>query len=565
MSNMSDPRRIVICCDGTWQSSVTWRENIPSNVTKLCRVIARDGTDPTDRNKVWQQIVYYDSGIGTGSLSWWEKVRQGGVGDGLTENVIEAYNFIVNNYKAGDEIFCFGFSRGAYTARAVAGLVSDFGVIKPQHMQLFPELYRAYKSPNCGDPLVNGQRTTFKMQDCQVWQSFVNQNMVQTNGNSEDSRLEVPNSNKVKIVGVWDTVGSLGVPDLKWKNNSNFREKYAFHNVKLSTNIEHAFHALALDERRKAFGPTLWYIPHKDIKEIKDEHKLPELKQVWFPGVHINIGGGSDDGLNSMKGDLEAMANISFAWMLQCISSYLTIDVQAYEKYMDYYFNWTKKIKYECTHHTTTVTEKAWSWVPYIPVINPGEDELKAPKQDKKHEHLDLERGWGLGPFVDSCNGLLYGYVGGVSRTPGECTIEKVQDDGKLKTTPITDLGVTHEYIHPVANYRQVWRENIKEPSTAPPKQLENFRRELSKGRYWWTKKTDGKVSLPEWMILGNGGYNFEREYYKRALAARLEDKDKELKKEGKSWSESDFLGKLDDDVNFKLVTEHKGCAFHYP
>jgi len=221
---MSHSRRLVVCCDGTWQSSVTWRENIPSNVTKLCRVIARDGVDEDDKSKLIQQIVYYDSGIGTGSLSSFEKSRQGGLGDGLTENVIEAYNFIVNNYEAGDEIFCFGFSRGAYTARAVAGLVTDIGVIKPQHMQDFPEIYLAYK--------LHGST---KVRETTAWQDIFKRNLDKTEGNEEEARLDFPNSNKVKVVGVWDTVGALGVPDGRWKDNSGWRKQYAFHNVKLGT------------------------------------------------------------------------------------------------------------------------------------------------------------------------------------------------------------------------------------------------------------------------------------------------------------------------------------------
>ena len=103
-------RRLVICCDGTWQSSVSSKNNIPSNVTRLCRLIARVGADKDDPSKKFHQIVYYDSGIGTGNLSASEARRQGGTGAGLAENVIEAYNFIVQNYEPGDEIFCFGYA-----------------------------------------------------------------------------------------------------------------------------------------------------------------------------------------------------------------------------------------------------------------------------------------------------------------------------------------------------------------------------------------------------------------------------------------------------------------------
>lgn len=126
------PKRIVICCDGTWQSSVTNVTNVPSNVTQIARYLLKAGKGKGDQ--VWQQVVYYDAGIGTG-VSALEADIQGGTGTGFVGNVIEAYNFIVLNYNPGDQVFCVGFSRGAYTARAVAGLVTDIGIIKPRDMQ----------------------------------------------------------------------------------------------------------------------------------------------------------------------------------------------------------------------------------------------------------------------------------------------------------------------------------------------------------------------------------------------------------------------------------------------
>lgn len=238
-------RRLVICCDGTWQSSASFKDNVPSNVTKLCRVISRIGTDGHDPKKKWHQIVYYDGGVGTGNLSASEQRRQGGTGAGLAENVIEAYNFIVLNYEPGDEIFCFGFSRGAYTARAVAGLVTDIGVLKPIHMQVFPEIYRAYMTNDEGLPF----------RETQAWQDFIKgkltmrgQELSRTSGgiqgiqeraqsweiNPHHNLIASEESRKVKVVGVWDTVGSLGVPDVAWFDNEKYRTKYGFHNVKLN-------------------------------------------------------------------------------------------------------------------------------------------------------------------------------------------------------------------------------------------------------------------------------------------------------------------------------------------
>lgn len=311
-SSVAWGRRLVICCDGTWQSSVTAKDNVPSNVTKLCRLIARVGIDKDDSSKSYHQIVYYDSGIGTGDISAFDANRQGGTGAGLSENVIEAYNFIVQNYEPGDEIFCFGFSRGAYTARAVAGLVGDIGVIKPISMQFFPELYRLY--------MTNDEQMDFRK--TKAWEYYTKGKLSAVGEKMKREGLDpykIPphdlqkiaevweirphgdiateESRKVKVVGVWDTVGSLGIPDVIGLNMAWNRKQYGFHNVKLTececefdsysqkkscsylTDVEHAYQALALDERRKAFRPTLWYIPQDLVDD--PTRPTPELKQVW--------------------------------------------------------------------------------------------------------------------------------------------------------------------------------------------------------------------------------------------------------------------------------------------
>ena len=233
------PKRIVICCDGTWQSSVSGLKNIPSNVTRLARSIARSGKDKD--GKVWQQIVYYDAGIGTGDLGQAEANRQGGTGIGFVGNVIEAYNFIVLNYNLGDEIFCFGFSRGAYTARAVAGLVTDIGIVCPQDLQDFPDLYALYQKNPDG----------LHFRKSQAYLEWVNgvHSKKQANGGSgipsewdSPPHHDAPESSRfVKVVGVFDTVGSLGIPDLPWTRfNLKFLEKAVgisepgFHNIHLS-------------------------------------------------------------------------------------------------------------------------------------------------------------------------------------------------------------------------------------------------------------------------------------------------------------------------------------------
>lgn len=256
MADQAWARRLVICCDGTWQSSVSSKDNVPSNVTKLCRLIARIGEDKNNSSKKFHQIVYYDSGIGTGNLSTSEAKRQGGTGAGLAENVIEAYNFIVQNYVPGDEIFCFGFSRGAYTARAVAGLVTDIGVIKPTDMQFFPDLYRLYMGNDegvefrkteawswftKGKPSKKGKEMMSKGHDITKIKPDEYQELAEMWEIRPHGEFAHPDSRKVKVVGVFDTVGSLGIPDMVGLDLAWGRTKYGFHNVKLNERTSHPF------------------------------------------------------------------------------------------------------------------------------------------------------------------------------------------------------------------------------------------------------------------------------------------------------------------------------------
>ncbi|KAF9699351.1 hypothetical protein EKO04_002472 [Ascochyta lentis] len=515
-------RRLIVCCDGTWQSSVTDKENVPSNVTKLCRVLDRFGTDRKNPGKKWHQIVYYDSGIGTGNLSGTESTRQGGTGAGLAENVIEAYNFIVLNYEEGDEICCFGFSRGAYTARAVAGLVTDIGVIQPLEMQFFPQVYRAYMNNHDG-------RTRFK--DSDPWKKLVGE-LPSEKGQPIIKFKPNDESREIKVIGVWDTVGSLGVPDIGPFNNGGLRAKFGFHNVKLSGHVKHAYHALALDERRAAFRPTLWYIDPKSVPK-------PELKQVWFPGVHINCGGGSDDGFSKMEGDMENISVATFTWMLQCIAPHLDIKQQAFDDYMNQYTSWLTNVRYRCTYqHPQTEDWSTWlkKKLPDVPLITLGTptDPLTPPKRAEKHEHTTFDFGWGVGPILDSFN-KLYLANGTYPRQPGHemmevngawIPIKGIKGD---EEHPLTGYE-TNEFIHPLVHYRRSVRlargdaewDEWTYHGTAHP--LAKWKREHKRGdeRFWWHKVVEDDPAeprwLPEWVILPHGTQrNFERSWYETA------------------------------------------------
>jgi uncharacterized protein (DUF2235 family) len=573
-------RRLVVCSDGTWQSSVSGKENVPSNVTKLCRLIARMGTDQHDSTRKFHQLVYYDSGVGTGDLSKSEARRQGGTGAGLAENVIEAYNFIVLNYEPGDEIFCFGFSRGAYTARAVAGLVSDIGVIKPIHMQFFPDLYRTYMANDEGMEFretkgwnwftegklsKKGEEWTKKgiPYDPRNLQQLAEWWEIRPHGELAVS----PDSRKVKVVGVFDTVGSLGIPDMLGISLASQRTKYGFHNVKLTEHIEHAYQALALDERRRAFRPTLWYIPDEVVKD--PTKPTPELKQVWFPGVHTNCGGGSNETLSGMKGDNESKKSLlsqsskpefnssidistaTLVWMLQCISPLLAIDQVAFNNQIDQYQRWLYRIRFACTYHHPNMWDGVKGFLPIIPLLNPAPSGLEAPKRDPPHPHPEFDFSWGTGPLVDSFGGI-YLLNGSHPRRPGHEDVEVYDEkEDAYEWKSLRKLGRTNEYIHPIVFHRSIVHGWDKHSPLRKGWKREHRHGEDGKARFWWyMKKEDETIALPEWAILRDVPErpNFERAWYKKCeKTKRTLEKLDAMEGDGAN----DFLEILDRDIDF--------------
>ncbi|MEA2572477.1 MAG: hypothetical protein QOI24_4478 [Acidobacteriota bacterium] len=257
-------KKLVICCDGTWATAdqvTTKGEPCVTNVVKIAvRTAKEDGDVP--------QVIYYDQGVGTGDVL--DKVVGGVAGEGLFENINDAYRFLIANYQPGDELYVFGFSRGAYTARSMVGMVRKCGILRREHAGRYHEAAELYRnadvSPN-DDPAKK-----FRAE------------------HSFSDRTEV------KFLGMWDTVGSLGVP--VWGFGSLAKNKYKFHDTELSGDVRFAYHALAIDERRGPFKPTLWSHVPKDDQYVE---------QVWFAGVHTDIGGGYEN---------PGLSDITLSWML---------------------------------------------------------------------------------------------------------------------------------------------------------------------------------------------------------------------------------------------------------
>ncbi len=253
-------KRIIICCDGTWNEP--FESDSPTNVVKTVRAIC-----PVDEAEI-PQVVYYDTGIGTGNAL--DRLIGGGLGAGLSRNVQEAYLFLVSNYQDGDEIYLFGFSRGAYTVRSLSGLIGLAGILAKRDLPRFRDAYQYYRTPP-------------KKRSAELEARLLP---------DRDDRKQAD----IHFLGVWDTVGALGIPfdPLRF-----MAHRYGFHDVELGSRVRHAYHALGLDERRKAFSAALWSrVPEPDRQIVE---------QVWFCGVHSDVGGGYVD---------TGLSDISLRWML---------------------------------------------------------------------------------------------------------------------------------------------------------------------------------------------------------------------------------------------------------
>jgi uncharacterized protein (DUF2235 family) len=257
-------KRIVICADGTWnRPEKNLAEDTPTNVLRLARAIKPVANDHVD------QQVFYDWGVG----SYYDPVVGGATGKGLDKNIMDDYRYIVQNYAPGDEIFLFGFSRGAYTVRSLCGLINNCGILKRPDARLIQAAFDLYKRPSKAYAPKGAKSIAFRQE------------------HSHPSR-------EVRFVGVWDTVGALGIP-ISFLGLLD--DKDEFYDTKLGRNVRVARHALAIDELRSDFEPTVW-LPRENL----------DLKQVWFAGAHSDVGGSykpDDDGT--------LLSDIPLDWMMR--------------------------------------------------------------------------------------------------------------------------------------------------------------------------------------------------------------------------------------------------------
>jgi len=300
------PRRLVVCLDGTWNRPGQKDEGVTTetNVLKLSRALSR----PAD------QTVEYIKGVGTDPA---EKIPGGAFGWGLFDQIKDGYRFLRENFQPGDAIYIFGFSRGAYSARSLSGMVLRCGIIKrdanPQFPDLGSDLLTTQQDGNLRMDVVDRVFALYK-------RAYDPKNRPQV----ERFKQQYCNDTGVRLVGVWDTVGSLGIPDnvvpvLNQLDKALDKKLYGFLDTDLSPRVEAAYHAVAIDEHRKPFLPTLWTDP-KD-KPARVNVAGSNVEQTWFVGAHSNVGGGYAD---------TGLSDIALKWMIdRAVKNGLKLDAAA--------------------------------------------------------------------------------------------------------------------------------------------------------------------------------------------------------------------------------------------
>ena len=250
------PKNLIVCCDGTGNEF----GDANSNVIKLYSVLVNSQA----------QVTYYHPGLGTAGSKlaltrlarWWTKVLGLAFGYGLSDNIMDAYTFLMNEFEPGDQVFLFGFSRGAYTARALAAFLHMFGLIRRGNDGLVPYAIRRFKQ---------------KIKNADSFDI------------AHQFKATISRECKPHFIGVWDTVSSVG-----WLYDSLVLP-FTAHNPDIAIGR----HAISIDERRCAFRQNLWQLgPGQDSK------------QVWFAGVHCDIGGGYAEAESGLS-------KIALAWMLR--------------------------------------------------------------------------------------------------------------------------------------------------------------------------------------------------------------------------------------------------------
>lgn len=304
-------KNIIFCADGTWNNpgESTDKDNVSTNVYALFNLLKGKLISSTKfldstgdileleksvvENGTTLQIAKYINGVGN-SKNKILKLLGGGFGSGLVARVVRGYTFISRNYEPGDAIYIVGFSRGAYTARALAGLIAAQGLLKNKFNRSSADAYKLgtcawyhYRKENNGGFSLADFTTAIANFDMR---EFLLADSIDPNDFAPVA--------KIKAVGVWDTVGSMGIPKYDTKD-AKLVDTFRFANTKLSNKVQLGLHAIALDEQRLLFTPTLW-------------DAAGNVAQMVFAGGHADVGGGYAE---------KGLSDITLEWFVERLGS----------------------------------------------------------------------------------------------------------------------------------------------------------------------------------------------------------------------------------------------------
>jgi uncharacterized protein (DUF2235 family) len=250
-------KRIVFCADGTWQEPLN-----NTNVYRLYKALTLSS----------DQVTYYDDGVGADATGF-DHLLEGAIGDGLLQKIMDGYTKIAHAYEPGDEIYLFGFSRGAYTARSLGGMIANCGLPAGSFTDdCIAQAFAAYRDP------VNRAAILAGLGACRLSDATI------------------------RMIGVWDTVGSLGIPAIFGQIDT---KQYGFLDTGLHPDVKNACQCLAIDEKRAQFPATLW---------TSQPAPGQTIEQIWFAGCHGDVGGGTP-----MAGGVDGstrLCDITMGWMV---------------------------------------------------------------------------------------------------------------------------------------------------------------------------------------------------------------------------------------------------------
>lgn len=287
-------KRLVFCFDGTWN-----RLDAP-NPTNV--VLTAESVLPLARNGT-AQVIYYDQGVGTGK---YDRISGGVFGAGVTDNLADAYRHLIFNHTPGDEIYIFGFSRGAYTARSFAGLIGVCGIVERSQAAHVADAISLYRSRTSSHPPTDEDIAKFRAEMSQ--RVCVSRDEDRWRCQHVDGYVSgaAPLIN-IAYIGVWDTVGALGIPQ-RYKLLGFLNQDTRFHDTRLGPIVHSGRHAVAVDESRRDFEPTLWTALDQRNRAAgaRPEDDDAPYQQKWFPGVHGSVGGG---------GDFRGLSDLALEWI----------------------------------------------------------------------------------------------------------------------------------------------------------------------------------------------------------------------------------------------------------